>query len=650
MAVALKFPIVSAAVDPLGNILALGLPNDTTVPTALIIDMDSNAVSLVGQYNFTGLAHASNCPSLIMTNGRIFAVCNFQPTDVPRMVKFNPCTECDEGTYATDKDLQCQLCPTGTYSTEKGLKSADECTKCRAGTFNTLQGKNTSDACINCHAGSYSTVIGASSPSVCANCPKGTYSPNPGASALSSCSKCTQGKTSVEGMAQCSDCPRRSTSYDGIVCQACDFGFYLSYPSMKCEQCPPGAFCPVGSITNSLSLPKDFNLNNLIPEPDYFDVTHKPLDGAPLKNRYDIWVKVGIFAAGVIAIILLIISVSVLAYQKKEVRDKMEITDLFFPLRHSVPKGASPVFKPTATGGSLSIIALILILVVIANVLFGYIDDNITFTTQLEMKPWTDVAGHYGATLKFYTFDPEPSNCNGTVEPIGFSGVMNTTFTLVNGTTCVVKWRCTTNCTTFGYKSGLSFTLKGNGVSAVAIDYSIFSPYLWNATFTLKGGRIFPPANQVFRGDVPAKIVTRGFFTEHDYLEPYYWLPSLFLRKMNTSGLALSSQSHLSGSIATAGSYTTQTDVIYADIDLSFDASIITIAAKQRVDFFIFLGSSASVAGTILAILGATFPIVLLFVKKADRKIAEKTAHEASAYNESNEPSQPLLVHNEATV
>lgn len=643
MAVDLKFPINDAAVDPLGNVVALGLPTDTDVPTGLIIDMDSNNVALVGQYNFTGLTGASYCPSLIMVNGRIFSVCNFQPTDVPRMVKFNPCTECEPGTYATDNDVECQPCPMGTFSELEGLKSPQECTLCPAGTFNTHTGSNTSIACEMCLPGTYSTTKGATTHDVCINCPRGTYSGTPGASALSFCLKCQQGRTSVEGSAQCSACPRRSTSYDGIVCIACDYGYYLASSTLTCERCPATKFCPVGSITDNLTLPENFNLNNMVPEPDYLDVTRRPLDSAPLKDRYDIWVKVAIAIAGVVAILILIIVVSVLAYSKKETRDKMQLTDLFFPLRHKVEKGHSPVYKPTATGGILSIIALILILVVIANVVFGYINDNVAFTTQLEMKPWKDVPGEYSAVLKFYTFDPNPSNCNGTVGTMGFSGVMGTSFELVDQTTCVVTWTCKENCTTFGYKSGLFFTLQGNGTSAVAIDYNITSPYLWNTIFSLVNGRIFPSnAGQVFRGDNPATIVTRGFFTLYEYLEPYYWLPSPFLKKYNTSGLALSSLSHLGGAVVDANTYTSQQDVIHVNIDLSFDASIITIQAKQRVDFFIFLGSAASVAGTILAILGATFPIWLTFVKKAEKKIDEKI--EANIAEKEDCETKPLIL------
>jgi hypothetical protein len=640
MAVTLPFSINSAAVDPLGNVLALGLPNTTNVPTALIIDMDSTGVNISGQYNFTGLVGASYCPSLIMTNGRVFAVCNFKPQDDPRMVKFNPCTDCEEGTYSTDLDPMCLPCPVGTFSEQTGLKSAKQCTRCPAGTFNTEEGRNSSLACINCQSGTYSTVVGAATPDVCTNCPKGTYSPNSGAQSRAACMKCALGKTSVDGSPYCEQCPRRATSYDGISCIACDYGFYLVNSTMTCQPCLTTSFCPVGSITNNLSLPYGFKFANMVPEPNYYDVTHKPLDGAPLSARYDIWAKVGIFVAGIVAIIILIISISVLAYQKQEIRDRMQITDLFFPLRHKVEKGSSPVFRPTATGGSMSIIALILILVVIANVLFGYIDDNVVFTTQLEMKPWLDVAGHYSATLRFYTFDPNPNNCNGSVETMGFSGMMQVQSHLENDTSCLVSWNCTTNCTTFGYKSGLTFTIHGKGISAIAIDYNVTSPYLWDETFGLQNGRIFPDTvNQVFRGEQSAKIVTRGFYTLHDYLEPNYWLPSVFLRKKTTDGLALSSLSHVSGATVNSNTYTLEADMISANIDMSFDASIISISAKQRVDFFIFLGSAASVAGTILAVLGASFPLVMMCVTKTDKKIQQRrTASETDMEADENRP------------
>ncbi|KAL0488910.1 hypothetical protein AKO1_013507 [Acrasis kona] len=642
-AIQTPFRITSSAVDPLDNVVALGLPVDKT-PIVLVIDQDEKKQNFISnKYVFTGLAGADNCNKLIMEDGRIFVVCNFVEPARVNMVKYNPCTPCGPGTYSTDTDEQCLECPSGSYSSQMSLKSPQECTSCPKGTFNELQGSQNISSCIKCAPGTYSTVERASESSVCTNCPSGTASSQPGAGDPKLCEKCSIGSTSQPGSATCKNCGHRSTSFDGINCVACPFGYFMNKNDLQCVPCEAGAYCPVGSIAGNLTLSKDFNFTSVTPIPKYDDVTRKKTDVGSLKLRYDIWVKVGMVGFGVLLILVILGGwLCISCFGNPQSREKLTTTDLFFPLRHKVNDGESPVFKKTSIGGLLSILAIIIILILISNITFGYIDDNVTYQTQLEMKPWTDVSGDYSAVVDFYTFDPNPNHCNGSVNPIGFSGYMNTNFTLIDSKVCRVTWKCTVNCTTFGYRSSLDFTLIGSGASASTIDYNVTSPYLHDSEFSLISGRIFPPSTDfTYRGVEPSIVMVRGFYTLYQYLTPYYWLPSPFLKTKSTSGLALTGLSHTDGSMANSAQYGSKEEIVRVNIAFEFDASIIKIDGKQRVDFFIFLGSAASVAGTILAILGATFPIWVLFVRKADDKIIEK--RRKLEMNETMTESNPLL-------
>ena len=163
--------------------------------------------------------------------------------------------------YCVEGSTQATQCPAGTYSALTEQTSAGSCQDCLAGyycaagssaqsecpvgSFSTEIKLSRLESCQLCPPATYNDVTAAT---VCMNCSGGTYNAIYGASIVSDCKSCPPGKYCPEGSIQGIDCPAgRANSLPSRSlfsnCRLCAALTYADVPGLA--YCKPCEVCSI---------------------------------------------------------------------------------------------------------------------------------------------------------------------------------------------------------------------------------------------------------------------------------------------------------------------------------------------------------------------------------------------------------------------
>jgi hypothetical protein len=608
------------------------------------------------RYDHPNISNIANCPSIVLDGYSIITVvCNLNSANpAPYLYSVNYCSSCTPGTYSNDNSDRCYDCPVGTYSTVLRLTSVSLCTQCTPGTYNNETGKQ---SCYSCPPGTYNDEYGATSIDGCKPCGPGRYSIASGVTSFSQCQLCPEGQYSSRiATDYCDPCPFKTFSSAGSTkCQACDAGTRYNSTSNRCESCDSTEFCPIASAW--ISSNSSANMSQLFtnqddwadkqPDPSYLDVIRKWHLQLPYWRRPDTIINLIAICVGIAALVVVIILLLSFLLTTATFRKYLKKMDVFFQFKHVIEEGNSPIKKKTNSGAIMSVIAMVIICIVVFMNFGHFVIDNMFGMTNTEQKQSPDVKGPYNGSVAFYTFDSDPTHCEGMVRiaitGFGYSDRQPRSAVTWGGnltsdkSACIASWSCDKNCTTTGSKSRISFELRYPGASAYAISYNFSSPYLLETEYDLIDGRVSSGStNRVLRGYPNTIANLMAFYTVFNYSSPKlyngpwtkslqfsYFLPSFLMNKESSEGLTVTQTAHDIGNSVDRDTFPDTKDVVGIDLYLKFSPSIISIQSNIKTELFVWIGSLASNAGIILAVCGIIFPLVHGGANRVSKKLQD---------------------------